>query len=139
MTEFCLVSRRAGVESVAESLTLKPAVANSFEGEVAAHLGLPISEFWTPVWRGQLVDDVLVNSRSSMIDGKPFEETDAFALFQELGRIASRVVCWYADYYDDLPHVNPSGALMELVHATVQTEECELYVDAVLDGTNHSL
>jgi hypothetical protein len=133
MTEFCLLSRRNETEPFTKSLSLRPVDPASFEGEVAALLSIPITALWIPEWRGDAVDDVLVKSRSAMLDGTRFEATDAYAMFLELGRVGSRVVCWYADYFRELPRVERPDEILDLVKTAIATEACELYLDAILD------
>ncbi len=136
MTEFCVLSRRNGIERSTKSLSLRPLVEASFEAEVAGRLSIPIAGLWIPAWRGDAVDDVLVKSRLAMLDGTRFEDTDAYAMFLELGRVGSRVVCWYADYFQELPRVERSDGILDLVKSAIGTEECELYLDAILDSAD---
>src|SRR6476620_1484049 len=90
MTQFCLLSGRNLATSPDTGLSLHPAAEAPFEREVAATLLVPLSDLWVPAWRGDCVDTVLIKSRSAILDGKAFEETDAFAFFREIGRIGNR-------------------------------------------------
>lgn len=125
MTQFCVIqgplperiNAKMGSQPLNRSI---PAPVYLFEDD---------SRLVVPTWLGRSFAEVLSASRTTYLDGAPFEKTDAFNLLGGLLSLERHFVLWHGRDAAHLPIVDSGEDVFIALRAAFESNACELYFD----------